>query len=90
MKVDTLEKLKVFANPNNVGYKDLIKNIILQGTVKLLEELVILKIRQEDESFIRKLLPDVQQEYSAFMRKETGDEYNVRFEIDGKFLENEQ
>jgi hypothetical protein len=90
LKVDTLEKLKVFANPNNVEYKDLIQNIILQGSVKLLEELVILRIRSEDESFIRKFLPDIERDYTSYMKKETGDTYTVRFEIDGKFLENEQ
>ena len=68
----------------------MVKNIILQGSVKLLEELVVLKIRSQDESFIRKVLPEIQKEYTAYMFKETGDEYNVRFEIDGIFLENEQ
>lgn len=90
MKIDTLEKLKTFANPNNVEYKNLIKNIILQGSVKLLEDVVILKIRSEDESFIRKFLPDIQQEYTNYMMKETGDNYSVKFEIDGNFLENKQ
>ena len=28
LKGDTLEKIKIFANPNNTEYKDLIKNII--------------------------------------------------------------
>lgn len=82
--------MKVFANPNNVEYKDLIKNIILQGSVKLLEDLVVLRIRSEDETFIRKFLPDIEKEYTLYMRQHTGDEYTVRFEIDGKFLENEQ
>ena len=90
MKIDTLEKLKVFANPNNVEYKNLIKNIILQWAVKLLEDVVILKIRSEDESFIRKFLPDIQQEYTNYMMKETGDNYSIKFEIDGNFLENKQ
>ena len=90
LKVDTLEKLKVFANPNNLDYKDLTKNIILQGAIKLLEDLVVLKIRSEDESFIRKFLPEIVNEYTIYMKKETGDDYTVRFEIDGRFLENEQ
>ena len=90
LKVDTLEKLKIFANPNNIEYKTLIKNIILQGSVKLLEEVVVLKIRSEDESFIRKFLQEIQHEYTDYMKNETGDDYNVRFEIDGRFLENEQ
>ena len=90
LKTETLQKIKVFANPNNIDYQNLIKKILLQGTVKLLEDLVILRIRKEDENFIRKQLPDVSKEYSQFMRNETGDEYNVKFEIDGKFLENEQ
>ena len=90
LKIDTLVKLKNFANPNNTEYQDLIKDIILQGSVKLLEEVVVLKIRSEDESFIRKFLPNIQSEYSEYMKNETGDVYNVRFEIDGRFLENEQ
>ena len=90
LRVDTLEKLKIFANPNNIEYKDLVRDIILQGSIKLLEEVVVLKIRSEDESFIRKFLPDIQSDYFDYMKKETGDDYRVEFLIDGRFLENEQ
>ena len=35
---ETLSKLKEFANPNNQQYKTLLKNLIVESMVKMLEK----------------------------------------------------
>lgn len=89
LKTETLEKIKVFANPNNQEYKELMKKLILQGAVKLLEETVILRVRKNDKSFIERILKDIETEYHDYLKKETREDYAVKFEFDSTYLENE-
>lgn len=89
LKTETLEKLKIFSNPNNQDYKNLLRRLILQGAIKLLEEVVLLKIRKSDKSYVESILEEVQKEYHAYLKKETEEDYNVKFELDSNFLENE-
>jgi len=89
LKTETLEKIKTFTNPNNQDYKNLLKKLILQGAIKLLEEVVLLKIRKSDKSYVESILEEIQKEYHSYLKKETEEDYNVKFEIDSNFLENE-
>jgi len=89
LKTETLEKLKVFSNPNNQEYKDLLKRLILQGAIKLLEEHVILRIRKSDQNYVERILKDIESEYHDFLKKETEEDYHVKFEIDSIYLDNE-
>lgn len=89
MKIETLEKLKIFANPNNQEYKDLLRKLILQGAVKLLEETVILRVRKIDKTFIERILKEIETEYYDYLKRETGEDFSVKFEFDSVHLENE-
>lgn len=89
LKTETLEKIKIFANPNNQEYKDLLKKLILQGSVKLLEETVVLRVRKEDRTFIERILKDIETDYHDYLKKETSEDYSVKFEFDSNYLENE-
>jgi V-type H+-transporting ATPase subunit E len=87
----TLEKVKNFAKPENQKYKDLVKQLILQGMVKLLEPVCIIICRRNDVDFIKKLLKDLESDFVKLMHDQTGEEYTCTLEIDTKeFLENEQ
>lgn len=66
------------------------KKLILQGAVKLLEENVVLRVRKTDKTFIEKILNAVAIEYNEYLKKETRDDFTVKFEFDSTFLENEQ
>jgi len=65
------------------------KKLILQGAVKLLEENVVLRVRKTDKTFIEKILNAVAIEYNEYLKKETGDDFTVKFEFDTTYLENE-
>jgi len=46
-------------------------------------------VRKDDKSFIERILKDVENEYHDYLRKETGEDYTVKFEFDSYHLENE-
>lgn len=86
---DTLVKIKNFARPDNEKYRDLMKNLILQGMVKLLENVCVIRIRKIDEEFVKKLFKVCEENFSKLMRDETGEEYKCSLEIDTIYLDNE-
>ncbi len=55
---DTLEKLKEFANPNNKEYQSLLKQLIIESMVKLLESTCYIQIRKEDEKYVKSILKE--------------------------------
>ena len=83
---ETLNRLKAFAKPENEKYRELVKKLILQSMVKLLEPMCIIQIRKKDEDFVKKILKDCENEYTKFMKAETGEDYKCTIEIDGNFL----
>lgn len=86
---DSLHKINGFAKPDNPKYKDLVKQLILQGMVKLLEPQCFVRVRKIDVDFVKTLFKDLQQEYSQIMKRETGEDYNCTLEIDEKiYLDN--
>jgi V-type H+-transporting ATPase subunit E len=90
LKIETLDKLKVFANPENNGYRELIRKLILEGMVKLLEPVCVVQVRKKDEEFVKKLFPGLEKEYAEFMNKETKEDYKCTLELDTReYLRNE-
>jgi V-type H+-transporting ATPase subunit E len=90
LATETLTKIKNFAKADNKDYRELIKKLILQGMVKLLEPVVIVQVRQGDVEFVKKLTKDLEQEYSKLMKEQTGEEYKCTIEIDSVPLKNER
>jgi V-type H+-transporting ATPase subunit E len=87
---ETSTKLKTFAKPDNVKYRNLIKQLIIQGMVKLLETTVLVQVRNIDVDFVKKLLPECQKEYAELLKRETGEEYKCNLEVDERqFLSSE-
>ena len=82
---DTLEKLKEFANPNNKEYQNLLKQLIVESMVKLLESTCYLQIRKEDEKYVKSILKECEKNYSNFMKKETSRDYNCKLIIDNEY-----
>ena len=62
------------ADPQNDEYKDVIKNLIMQNMMQLLEKKVRLKCRERDYNMISEVLPEIEEEYAAIMKNETGDD----------------
>ena len=86
---DTLEKLKEFANPNNKEYQSLLKQLIIESMVKLLESTCYIQIRKEDEKYVKSILKECEKNYSEFMKKETSRDYNCKLIIDNEYYDNE-
>ena len=86
---DTLVKIKEFANPNNKEYQNLLKQLIVESMVKLLESTCYLQIRKEDEKYVKSILKECEKNYSNFMKKETSRDYNCKLIIDNEYYDNE-
>ena len=84
-----MEKIKTFANPNNNEYKKILKQLIIESMVKLLESTCYLQIRKEDENYVKSILNECEKSYSDFMKKETSRDYNCKLIIDHEYYDNE-
>jgi V-type H+-transporting ATPase subunit E len=84
------DKLKIFANPQNKDYANLLKKLVLQGMVKLLEPVLKIRVRLQDRDTVQKFFPELEKEYSELMTKETTRDYVTKLELDNKNLENER
>ena len=62
-------------------YKELLKRLIMQGLIKLHENVVELLCLKQDVSMIEEILPEVQNAYKELMKKETGQESEVKVVI---------
>lgn len=49
--------------------------------IRLLETEVKLRCKAEDVQMVKGLIPEVQKEYSEFMKKETGEDTKVTIEV---------
>ena len=87
---ETLEKIKAFAKIENNSYKKLIKELILECMVKLLEKECYIKARKGDINYIQTILKECENEYSKIMKKETKREYECKLNIlDDEFIEDD-
>ena len=83
IKDDVKEKLiDEIATIKNPEYKRVLKNIIIQGMIKLLEDEVVLKCREEDVSYVESITSECSSEFKAFMLQETGRDYATKLTVD--------
>ena len=57
------------------------KDLIVQGMIKMLEEEVELLVRDGDEDLINDLIPSCQETYSEIMMEATGREYSTTLKL---------
>lgn len=86
---DTLVKIKKFASSNNPDYQKLVRNLILESMIKMLETTLIIRVKQEDSQFVQKFFPELEREYSEVLKRETDRDYHCRLQIDNQFLDSE-
>merc|ERR1711907_522584 len=63
-------------------YKDLLRKLIVQSFIKLLEHKVILRCLEKDFSTVKGLIPDCIKEFQAFIKKEVDLDWEIEVEID--------
>ena len=87
---ETLEKLKLFAKPENNSYKKLLKELILECMVKLLEKECFVKVRKADVNYVKSVIKDCESEFVKLMKKETKRDYECKLSIlEDDFIEDE-
>lgn len=84
---ETLNKLEDFAQPNNQAYKNLLKDLIVESMVKMIETQCYVQVRQSDLSYVSSILSDCEKEYSKVMREATGRDYSCKLVMDDAFIE---
>ncbi len=89
LRKDTLEKIKYFSNPENQKYKDFMKKLIIQGLVKMLEPVCLVQVRKVDSEFVKRMMKDIEEEFSQLMKEQTGEEFKTVIDIDTEYLEKE-
>ena len=75
---EALKKLKSFALPDNNSYKKLLKELILECMVKLLEKECFIKIRKDDADYVKSIMKDCESEFVKIMKKETRRDYECK------------
>lgn len=92
IKEDMKVKLQQERTSNRARYLATTKNLILQAMIKLLEPSLIIRCREEDKADIKKMLKDIEKEYSTFMKEKTGrDEYATTLTImEERYITDEQ
>ena len=89
MKIFLKAKLQDTMKNDRPRYLATVKNLILQGMIKLIEPVVQIKCREEDVEDVKGMVDDIEREYSEFMSAQTGrDEYECKvIVLDDMFLD---
>ena len=61
------ERIQQQFKKDKAGYKKFLKDVILEGLIRLLEQAVYIRCRQEDISIIKDLIPEIKEEFANFM-----------------------
>lgn len=90
LKHDTETKLKATISNKKV-YKELLRKLLLEGAVRLIESDIQILCREEDVSLIKEIIADAEKDFQEFMRNNMNKEYTTKFTIiDKKFMEKEE
>lgn len=79
---ETLKRLKAFANPENPKYQKLLKDLIIESMVKMLETECYIQLRKSDIAVVNRMVKDCETTFESFMKKETGREYKCKINIE--------
>ena len=92
LKMETKVRLIQVMKSNPALYKETLKNLIIQGMIKLLEENVELLCRNKDEiAIVKELIPECEKAYSVLMKEKTERDYATKLSlITDKFMNEAQ
>ena len=82
VRMETKEHMmRQIVNPENPQYRAALKNLIIQGMIKLLETTLILICRKEDLALVRELVPECQHSYEEIMIREAAGDREYKTEL---------
>lgn len=67
---------------NKAAYRTLLKELIIQGLIKLLDSKVVIRCRQMDLSLVKQVLPEACSAYMELMQRETNRSYEVEVSVE--------
>lgn len=67
LREETKTRLLADLRPDSEKYKEVVKQLIVQGMIRLLEENVEIKCRKGEQDMINGFIADCQEQYSARM-----------------------
>lgn len=73
--------LRTVVNPSNPTYRTAVKNLIIQGMIKLLEPTLLVSCRKEDAKMVRELIPECEQYFIETMKKEASGEKEYKTKL---------
>ena len=87
LKKDALKTLQErLCSPENPAYQAVLKKLLMQGLIKLLEKEVYVRVREEDVSLVKRMCSDVEKEFTKHMA-EAGCEYETKIHLlDDRYL----
>ena len=65
-------------------YNELLKQLILQGLIRLLEKKVVVKCLKQDEETVKKMIPDLQEQYKKFIKDTINEDRTVEISLHQK------
>lgn len=57
--------------------------------VKMLEPVLIVKVKKDDSSFVKKFFNDLEKEYTNLMKTQTGEDYKTTLQLDQEPLDSD-
>lgn len=85
-KQEALEKLR--DAPSHPKYPELLEALVVQGLIRLQEDIVMVRCREQDEGILKSLLPKAAQTFTDIMKRDTGLEKSTQLLLDpSKYLD---
>ena len=66
---------------NKEKYKTLLRNLILQGLVMLMEEEVYVRVRNEDKDMVNDILKDIKKDFSKIIKEKLNEDRKVEVKM---------
>lgn len=71
-------------------YANLLRELIVQGLIKLMETKVELSCRQQDVNLVKSIIPDSEKEFTKIFKEQTGHDQTVKVNVNtDHFLDDE-
>lgn len=75
LKKYSINALQQQFDKDSPQYQKTLKNLIIQGMIKLLEDNLELKVREDEVDLVRGMIDECESEYTEIMKRETTRDY---------------
>lgn len=86
VKLDAIKKLGLSATKDQGKYGELLKQLIIQGLIKLNESKVEVQCREGDAKLVNSILGSVAKEYEKMIKESVGESVKIEITVSNKYL----